>query len=34
MAAFGSEFTYRKISSGMTNAIRIAYSAFLFNLSN
>ena len=30
MAALGREFTYRKISSGMINAMRIAYSAFLF----
>jgi len=34
MAAFGREFTYRKISSGTINAIRIAYNAFLFTSEN
>jgi len=33
IAALGREFTYRKISSGMIKAMRIAYSAFLFTLS-
>jgi len=30
IAAFGREFTYRKISNGMINAMRMAYTAFLF----
>jgi hypothetical protein len=30
MIAFGREFTYKKISSGTINAMRIAYNAFLF----
>jgi len=30
IAAFGRELTYRNISSGMINAMRMAYSAFLF----
>jgi len=30
IAAFGRELTYRNISRGMINAMRMAYSAFLF----
>jgi hypothetical protein len=30
IAALGRELTYRKISKGMINAMRMAYTAFLF----